>query len=175
MIQIVENHRLIREQGFSAGLSHSIGGPINNNVVTLLERSDHYETRPHEPFKPWGLPTLGKMKPKGITIESLLASTQVVTGSFVTATVRCHHKTGQPEVAIIIVACRYEGSTYKFLFGISGEFYSQISTCTTGDPVSIEAVNGSLLVNSMPVTRFYTRTVNGLVELVGNRWKMLTR
>ncbi|MHB8058294.1 MAG: thiolase family protein [Desulfuromonadaceae bacterium] len=175
MIQIVENHRLIREQGFSSGLSHSIGGPINNNVVTLLERSEHYETRPHEPFKPWGLPSLGKMKPKGITIESLLASTPVVTGSFVTATVRCHHKTGQPEVAIIIVACRYEGSTYKFLFGISGEFYSQISTCTTGDPVSIETVNGSLLVNSMPVTRFYTRTVNGLVELVGNRWKKMIR
>lgn len=175
MIQIVENHRLIREQGFSAGLSHSIGGPINNNVVTLLERSEHYEARPHEPFKPWGLPSHGKMKPKGITIESLLASTPVVTGSFVTATVRCHHKTGQPEVAIIIVACRYEGSTYKFLFGISGEFYSQISTCTTGDPVSIETVNGSLLVNSMPVTRFYTRTVNGLVELVGNRWKRLIR
>ena len=42
MIQIVENHRLIREQGFTAGLSHSIGGPINNNVVVLLERSDHY-------------------------------------------------------------------------------------------------------------------------------------
>ena len=175
MIQIVENHRLIRERGFSAGLSHSIGGPINNNVVTLLERSDHYETRPHEPFKPWGLPSLGKMKPKGVTIELLLASTPVVTGSFVTATVRSHHKTGQPEVAIIIVACRYEGSTYKFLFGISGEFYSQISSCSTGDPVSIESVNGSLLVNSMPVTRFYTRTVNGLVELVGNRWKMLTR
>jgi len=175
MIQIVENHRLIREQGFSAGLSHSIGGPINNNVVTLLERSDHYEARPHEPFKPWGMPSLGKMKPKGITIENLLASTPVVTGSFVTATVRCHHKTGQPEVAIIIVACRYEGSTYKFLFGISGEFYSQISTCITGDPISIETVNGSLLVNSMPVTRFYTRTVNGLVELVGKRWKKLTR
>lgn len=174
MIQIVENHRLIREQGFSAGLSHSIGGPINNNVVTLLERSEHFATRPHEQFKPWGLPSLGKMKPKGLTIESLLASTSVVTGSFVTATVRCHHKTGEPEVAIIIVACRYDGSTYKFLLGVSGEFYSQISACTTGDPISIESVNGSLLVNSMPVTRFYTRTVNGLVELVGNRWKVLS-
>ncbi|MDD2581425.1 MAG: thiolase family protein [Desulfuromonadaceae bacterium] len=173
MIQIVENHRLIREQGFSAGLSHSIGGPINNNVVTLLERSEHYETRPHEPFKPWGLPSLGKMKPKGLSIESLLASGAAVKGSFVTATVRYHHKTGHPEAAIIVVACRYEGSTYKFLFGISGEHYSQISTCKTGHPLSIESVNGSLLVNSMPVTRFYTRTVNGLVELAGSSWKIL--
>ena len=174
MIQIVENHHLIREQGFSAGLSHSIGGPINNNVVTLLERSDHYDTRSHEPFKPWGLPSLGKMKPKGVNMESLLASGPSVTGSFVSATVRCHHKTGHPEVAILIVACRLEGSVYKFLFGVPGEYYSQISACAAGDPVSIEAVNGSLLVNSMPVTRFYTRTINGLVELAGSSWKKLT-
>ena len=175
MIQIVENHRLIREHGFTAGLSHSIGGPINNNVVTLLERSEHFESRPHDPFKPWGMPTLGKMKPKGANLESLLASSGAKsTGSFVSATVRCHHKTGVPEVVILIVACSFDGSVYNFLFGISGEYYSQISTCATGDPVSIELVNGSLLVNSMPVSRFYTRTMNGLVELAGNSWKKLT-
>ncbi len=173
MVQIVENHRLIMDKGFSAGLSHSIGGPINNNVVTLLERSDHYDKRSHEPFKPWGLPSLGTMKPKGVNLESLLASGTAVAGSFVTATVRCHHKTGIPEIVILIVACRFEGSTYKFLFGISGEFYPQLSGCTTGDPVSIETVNGVLLVNSMPVSRFYTRTMNGLVELAGNSWKKL--
>lgn len=174
MIQIVENHRLIRDRGFSAGLSHSIGGPINNNVVTLLERSDHYDARSHEPFKPWGLPSLGKMKPKGVNLESLLASGPTVAGSFVSATVRFHHKTGHPEVVILIVACRLEGSIYKFLFGISGEYYCHISACAAGDPVSIETVNGSLLVNSMPVTRFYTRTINGLVELAGSSWKKLT-
>ncbi len=91
-----------------------------------------------------------------------------------TATVRCHHKTGHPEVVILIVACRFADSLYKFLFGISGEYYSQISACVAGDPVSIELVNGSLLVNSMPVTRFYTRTMNGLVELAGSSWKKLT-
>lgn len=174
MIQIVENHRLIREQGFSAGLSHSIGGPINNNVVTLLERSDHYDRRNHDSFKPWGLPSLGRIKPKGVTLETLLASGSTVTGSFVSATVRCHHKTGNPEVAILIVACRFKGAMYKFLFGLSGEYYSHISACIDGDPVSIEMVNGSLLVNSIPVTRFYTRTMNGLVELAGNSWKKIT-
>ena len=174
MIQIVENHKLIRDQGFSAGLSHSIGGPINNNVVTLLERCEHYDKRNHEPFKPWGFPSLGKMKPKGVNLESLMASGSAVTGSFVTATVRCHHKTGNPEVVILIVACRFEGSIYKFLFGIAGEYFSQISVCSAGDPVSIETVNGSLLVNSIPVTRFYTRTMNGLVELAGSGWKKLT-
>jgi len=173
MIQIVENHRLIREQGFSMGLSHSIGGPINNNVVTLLERSDHYETRPHESFKPWGLPSLGKMKPKGVNLESLLSSGSAVSGIFASATVRCHHKTGQPEVVVMIIACRFEGSTYKFLFGLPGEYYPQISGCTAGEPVSIEKVNGSLLVNSIPITRFYTRTMHGLVELAGSGWKKL--
>lgn len=174
MIQIVENHQLIRERGFTAGLSHSIGGPINNNVVTLLERSEQYDMRPHEPFKPWGLPSLGKMKPKGVTLEALLASSPVVTGSFATSTVRHNHKTGQPEVVILVVACRFEGSIYKFLFGISGEYFPQISSCSTGDPISIESRNGSLLVNSMPVTKFYTRTMNGLVELAGTSWKKLT-
>ncbi len=174
MIQIVENHRLIRDKGFSAGLSHSIGGPINNNVVTLLERRAHYESRPHEQFKPWGLPSLGKMKPKGVNLESLLASGTPATGTFVTATVRFHHKTGMPEVVILIVACRFEGSTYKFLFGISGEYYSQIAECAAGDSVYIERVNGLLLVNSMPVTRFYARTMNGLVELAGSSWRKLT-
>ena len=173
MVQIVENHRLIRERGFSAGLSHSIGGPINNNVVTLLERSDHYDKRSHAPFKPWGLPSLGTLKPKGVTIAALLASGTAVTGSFVTATVRCHHKTGLPDVVILIVACRFEGAAYKFLFGISGEFYSQLSGCNSGDPVSIETVNGMVLVNSLPVTKFYTRTMNGLVELAGSSWKKL--
>ena len=174
MIQIVENHRLIKEQGFFAGLSHSIGGPINNNVVTLLERNEQYEMRPHEPFKPWGLPSLGKMKPKGVNLGSLMASGSAVTGSFVSSTVRFNHKTAHPEVIILIVACRYKGSPYKFLFGVSGEYYAQISGCVTGDPVVIESVKGSLLVNSMPVTRFYTRTMNGLVELAGSGWKKLT-
>jgi hypothetical protein len=174
MIQIVENHRLIIEKGFAAALSQSIGGPINNNVVTFLERTNHYENRSHEAFKPWGLPSLGKMKPKGVNLSFLLSSAKQVTGSFVTATVRCHHKTGNPEVVILIVACRFEGTMYKFLFGISGEYYQQVSECVAGDPLSIETVNGSLLVNSMPVTRFYTRTMNGLVELAGSSWKKLT-
>lgn len=174
MIQIVENHRLIRERGFSAGLSQSIGGPINNNVVTFLERTDHYENRNHKAFKPWGLPSLGKMKPKGVNLQSLLNLSTIVRGSFVSATVRCHHKTGNPEVVILIVACRFAGSTYRFLFGISGEYYHQVSGCAEGDPVSIESVNGTLLVNSIPVTRFYSRTMNGLVEMAGSGWRKLT-
>ncbi|MEI6306502.1 MAG: thiolase family protein, partial [Deltaproteobacteria bacterium] len=174
MVQIVENHRLIREGGFTAGLSHSIGGPINNNVVTLLERSDHYHTRAHDPFKPWGMPSLGRLKPKGVTLDALLASRTPVEGSFVTSTARFNYKTGEPEAVIMIVGCRHEGATYKFLFGMDGEHYPEAAVFATGDKLLIERVNGSIMVNSIPVRKFYTRTINGLVELAGSSWKKLT-
>jgi acetyl-CoA acetyltransferase len=174
MIQIVENHRLIMGGSFKAGLSHSIGGPINNNVVTLLERSDHYHARPHEPFKPWGMPLLGSLKPKGVTLDALLVSGVPAEGAFVTSTARFNYKTGQPEAVILIVACRHEGATYRFLFGIDGEHYQQAAHFKAGDRLLVERVNGSIMVNSMPVRKFYTRTINGLVELAGSGWKKLT-
>lgn len=174
MIQIVENHRLIREEGFTAGLSHSIGGPINNNVVTLLERNDHYLSRAHEPFKPWGGPSLGRLKPKGVTMDALLGPGKQVEASFVTSTARFDYKTGQAEAVILIVACRHEGASYKFLFGIDGEHYPLTTHFKGGDQLSVERVNGSIMVNSMPVRKFYTRTINGLVELAGTGWKKLT-
>jgi len=173
MIQVVENHRLIREQGFGAGLSHSIGGPINNNVVTLLERSDQYHRRAHEPYKPWGLPSLGRLKPKNATLDALLAATPLVEGSFVTATARFDYKTGQPEVVILIVACKLEGVKYRFLFGIDGEHYDQVAGIEPGAPISVERQDDRVLVNRMPVRKFYTRTINGLVELAGSGWKRL--
>lgn len=173
MIQIVENHRLIRERGFSAALSHSIGGPINNNVVTLLERTGHYQLRSNDRFKPWGLPSLGKLKPKGITLDSVLAYGSPIEGEFVTATARFNHKSGHPELVILIIAYRHGGATHKFLFGVEGEHYPQISILNSGDPVSVELLNGSILVNSIPVRKFYTRTINGLVELAENSWKKL--
>jgi hypothetical protein len=174
MIQIVENHRLIRARGFAAGLSHSIGGPINNNVVVLLERSDHYRERPHEPCKPWGLPSLGRLKPKGVNIDALLAPGAPIEGSFVTSTARFDHRSGAPEAVILIIACRFEGATYRFLFGIDGEHYDQVARFSSGDPVSVERIDGAIMVNRMPVRKFYTRTINGLVELAGSGWKRLT-
>ena len=174
MIQIVENHRLIREQGFAAGLSHSIGGPINNNVVVLLERSDHYGARSTDPYKPWGLPSLGRLKPKGVNLETLLASGEPADGAFVTSTTRFDYKSGLPEAIILIVSCRFEGSKYRFLFGIDGEHYDQVAHFNSGDPVAIERVDGAILVNRMPIRKFYTRTINGLVELAGSGWKKLT-
>jgi hypothetical protein len=174
MVQIVENHRLIRQRGFAAGLSHSIGGPINNNVVVLLEQSGHYQTRKHEPYKPWGLPSLGRLKPKGVTIDALLATGKSVAGEYVTSTARFDYRSGKPETVILIISCRFEGVHYCFLFGIDGEHYDQVAVFNSGDPLSIERIDGAIMVNRMPVRKIYTRTINGLVELAGNGWKKLT-
>lgn len=175
MIQIVENHNLIRESGFAAGLSHSIGGPINNNVVVMLERDEHYQGRDHVPYKPWGLPLLGRLKPKNINLDSLLASGIPVEGIFVASTTRFNPKSQEPEAVILIVAFRFEGTNYKFLFGVEGIYYDQLCTLTDGDPVAIERVGGAILVNHIPVQKFYTKTLNGLVELAESGWKRLTR
>jgi acetyl-CoA acetyltransferase len=172
MIQVAENHRLIRERGFAAGLSHSIGGPINNNVVILLERSDHFRQRPHEPYKPWGLPALSHTKPREVSVESLMAG-EPVEGSFVTATTRFDYQTGEPLNTVMVVACRMSGIRYKFLFGISGEFYADIALMTPGDRLTLERQNGDILVNRMPVKRFYQRTIEGMAELAGAGWRRL--
>lgn len=174
MVQIVENHRLIRERGFAAGLSHSIGGPINNNVVVLLEQSGHYHSRRHEAYKPWGLPSLGHLKPKGVTIDVLLAEGKPIAAAFVTSTARFDHRSGKPEAVILIISCRFEGAKYHFLFGIDGEYYDQVAGFENNDPLSVERIDGAIMVNRMPVRKFYTRTINGLVEMAGSGWKKLT-
>ena len=174
MIQIVENHRLIRERGFDAGLAHSIGGPINNNVVTILERVTHMARRNHEPYKPWGLPSLGSLKPKGVTVESLLSTGTPVTASFVTTTTRFNYSSGIPEAVILIVACRCEKRTYRFLLGIDGEHHDTVSRFTGGEQLVLERGESGITVNRIPVKKLYTRTINGLVEFAGSGWKRLT-
>ena len=173
MIQVVENHRLIQDRGFKAGLSHSIGGPINNNVVILLERADHYRRRAPQPYRPWGLPSLGRLKPKEVTVENLLSSGGTIEGTFVTSTTRFDHKSGAPAGIVMIVSCRHDGGRYSFLFGVGGENYAEISRLVPGDRVSLERVNGEILVNRMPIKRFYQRTIDGLVEMAGTGWKKL--
>jgi hypothetical protein len=79
-----------------------------------------------------------------------------------------------PEAVILIVSCRSGGAKYRFLFGIDGEHYDQVADLRGGDPVTIERVEGAIMVNRMPIRKIYTRTINGLVELAGSGWKKLT-
>ena len=173
MIQVVENHRLIREEGFTAGLSHSIGGPINNNVVIMLERTGHFERRRHEPFRPWGLPSLGTPKPKHVTIDLLLAGGETVEGSFVTATTRFDHRDSAPLQTVLVVSSRIGGERYSFLFGIGGENYDKVAGLVPGDRVVLERSGSDILVNRATVKRFYRRTFEGFVELAGAGWRRL--
>jgi acetyl-CoA C-acetyltransferase len=173
MIQVVENHRLILSKGFDAGLSHSIGGPINNNVVILLEKEEHFRKRSPEPFRPQRLPQLGKIKPKEVTVEALLASEGAVEGEFVTGTTRFDHRTGEPLNTVLIVSCRAGDASCRFLFGVGGAAYPVVGSLVAGDRVRIERQDGSILVNRAPVQRFYRKTLTGLVDLAEAGWKKL--
>jgi len=173
MIQIVENHRLIINGRFRAGLSHSIGGPINNNVVVLMERTDRFERRSHEPYRPWGMPSLGRLKPKGVNLEALLADSGRCTGEFVSATVRYNYKSGTPEVAILIVACRHNGRKHRFLFGLEGSHAPEVMGLRPGDSVMIERLDSTIVLNKMPVRRLYRRTLDGLRAIAESGWKQL--
>jgi acetyl-CoA C-acetyltransferase len=174
MIQIVENHRLITEGRFRMGLAHSIGGPINNNVVTLLENTSHYLARPRPAAKPWGLPPLGRMKPKNLNVGELLSGNGEVEGRFLAATTRFDYKEGAAEEIVIIVSCLAAAGRYSFLFGIGGEHYAEMTRLKSGDPVRLERAGAEILVNRIPVRKFYRRTVDGVLELAGSGWKKLT-
>jgi len=174
MIQVVENHRLLQAGRFKGGLSHSIGGPINNNVVILLERSDSFNSRLPQRFKPWGLPRLGHLKPPGANLASLLAEGPCE-GTFVASTTRFDHRSAKPMNSILLVSCPTPEGKLTFLFGVGGEHYDLISAMERGDLVSLEMSGTDIMVNRIPVKRFYQRTMNGLVELAGSGWKRLTR
>ncbi len=172
MIQVVENHRLLVQNRFTAGLSHSIGGPINNNVVILLERADNHKKRSPKMYKPWGLPRLSHLKPTDITLNSLLANGSLE-GNFVTATTRFDHKSALPLNSILLVSCKHGQNSYTFLFGVSGEHHQQICSLIKGDRISLEMIGSDIMVNKIPVRRFYERTMHGLVELAGSGLKRL--
>jgi acetyl-CoA acetyltransferase len=173
MIQVVENHQMLLTRRFRAGLSHSIGGPINNNVVILLERSESHNARAPRPFKPWGLPKLGQLKPADAALDRIIGENGAE-GYFVTATTRFDHKSGAPLNSIVLVSCRSTAGRFRFLLGISGEHYADISRLGSGDRISLEKADGTYLINRIPTKRLYQRTVAGLVEMAGSGWRKLT-
>jgi hypothetical protein len=173
MIQVVENHQMLLSRRFKAGLSHSIGGPINNNVVILLERSDSHAARNPRSFKPWGMPSLGRLKPATAILERIIGA-EGVDGSFVTATTRFDHKSGAPLNTIVLISCNSEAGSFRYLFGVSGEHYASISHLKKGDRIHLEKTAGSFLINSIPAKRLYQRTLDGLVEMAGTGWRKLT-
>lgn len=173
MIQVVENHHLLLTRRFRAGLSHSIGGPINNNVVILLERNESYAGRNPRSFKPWGMPSLGRLKPAVATLERIIGPAGIE-GAFVTATTRFDHKSGAPLNTIVLISCSSAAGSFRYLFGVAGVHYAAISHLKKGDRIHLEKSAGTFLINSIPAKRLYQRTLDGLVEMAGTGWRKLT-
>lgn len=45
---------------------------------------------------------------------------------------------------------------------------------SAGDRVHIECHEGEILVNRIPVRRFYQKTIQGIMEKTGAEWNQLT-
>ncbi len=175
MVQVVENHRMLLDtEAYQMALAHSIGGPINNNVVTLLEKTDHFEQRDHWPFKPIGLPQLATMKPKGMVLETVLGKRERVKARFGFATTR-FNRAGEPLNSIVLLEQVNGHKGYEFLIGTGPGQYEKIHCMRPGQEIRLALQNGVLTLDEMPVMRLYHKTMEGIVEIADSAWHMFVR
>lgn len=176
MVQVVENHAMLLDNPtYQMALAHSIGGPINNNVVTLLEKSDHYATqREHKPFKPTALPKLAEPKPKGLSLETLFADRDRVKARFHCATTR-FAKDGTPRNSIVLLRAMVGRKRYAFLIGTGADEYGAIQRMHPGQEIRLARRDDGLTIDEVPVQRLYRKTMEGIVEIADSAWQMLIR
>lgn len=174
MIQVVENHRMINSGRYAAGISHSIGGPINNNVVILLEATDHYQQRPNIPYRPYDLPALSKMKPPEVRLESLFDGKSRKTVRLVAATTRHDYQSGEPQTTLLLFSARLDKLDYHFLIAVDPGARKALKGLAPGDRMLLHKSGEQVSVNDVPIRRFYRKTVGGFVELADTalkRWR----
>jgi len=176
MVQVVENHRLLLDTPeYQMALAHSIGGPINNNVVTLLEKTEHYESRQdHLPFKPKLLPKLAAPKPKGLTLETLFAERDRVKARFHCATTR-FNKDGEPLNSIVLLRVVIDRKRYEFLIGTGPGEYERIQHMRHGQEIRLGKRDERLTIDEVPVQRLYRKTMEGIVEIADSAWHLLMK
>ena len=176
MVQVVENHRLLLDTPeYQMALAHSIGGPINNNVVTLLEKTEHYESRlDHLPFKPKLLPKLAAPKPKGLTLETLFAERDRVKARFHCATTR-FNKDGEPLNSIVLLRVVIDRKRYEFLIGTGPGEYERIQHMRHGQEIRLGKRDERLTIGEVPVQRLYRKTMAGIVEIADSAWHLLMK
>ena len=175
MVLVVVNHRILLDtQAYQMALAHSIGGPINNNVVTLLEKTDHFEQRPRLPFRPKALPKLAEMKPKGMSLETLFVDHDRVKARFHSATTR-FNKDGEPLNSIVLHQADVGLKRYEFLIGTGPDEYEAVRRMRSGQEIRIEKRDGGLTIDEMPVQRLYRKTMEGIVEIADSTWSLLVR
>ena len=175
MVQVVENHRMLLDtDAYQMALAHSIGGPINNNVVTLLEKTDHFEQRDRWPFKPIGLPQLAQMKPKGMALETVLGERERVKARFGFATTR-FNRSGEPLNTIVLLQQVNGHKGYVFLIGTGPGQYEKIHRMRPGQEIRLALHDGVLTLDEMPVMRLYHKTMEGIVEIADSAWHMFVK
>ena len=175
MVQVVENHRmLLNTNAYQMALAHSIGGPINNNVVTLLEKTEHFEQRDRWPFKPIGLPQLAHMKPKGMSLEAVLGERERAKARFGFATTR-FNRAGEPLNSIVLLEQVNGHSGYEFLIGTGPGQYEKIQRMRPGQEIRLALHNGVLTLDEMPVMRLYHKTLEGMLDIADSAWQKFVK
>jgi hypothetical protein len=176
MVQVVENHQmLLQTPTYQMALAHSIGGPINNNVVTLLEKTEHYaEQREPRPFKPTVLPRLAEVKPKGMSLETLFAERHRVKARFHYATTR-FNRYGEPLNSIVLLQAVIGRKRYAFLIGTGPDEYETVQRMHPGQEIRLGRGEEGLTIDEVPVQRLYRKTMEGIVEFADSAWNMLIK
>lgn len=173
MVQIVENHQLLNSGQFQAALSHSIGGPINNNVVVLLENDTSYRERKPAACEPGEKIHLGQLKPTAITLETILGDEQRCVARLLVKTSRHNFRSGNIERTLLLVSTRYEKHDYRFLIGIDPQTAPALESLDTGDKMILQRLDGQLHVNDVPIRRLYKKTIEGVVDLADSAFRHL--
>jgi hypothetical protein len=176
MVQVVENHQmLLANPTYQMALAHSIGGPINNNVVTLLEKTEHYQhSGERRPFKPTVLPKLAEMKPKGWSLETIFAERDRVKARFQCATTR-FNRAGEPLNSLVLIQTAVERKRYELLIGTGAGQYENIHRMRPGQEIRLERKGDSLTLDEVPIQRIYRKTMEGLVEIADSAWNILVK
>jgi len=173
MVQIVENHQMLRDGQYQSALSHSIGGPINNNVVVLLETQQHFQQRRMVPYRPQKKPELGRMKPAEITLDTILGKEHKCTVTLLARTSMHDFRTGNPQKTLLIFSRKHEGERYRFLIGVAPESALSLAGLSQGDRIQLQRIDGEFTINDIPIRRFYRKTIAGVVEIADTAMRKL--
>ncbi|ADU65993.1 thiolase family protein [Desulfurispirillum indicum] len=173
MVQVVENHQMIRDGQFEAGLSHSIGGPINNNVVILLERTSHNHQRQPIPYKPVReeFPVLSAMKPEQVTLEALFSGKKEVMARLLSSTTRYNFRGETPMNSLLLFRARVDKKEYRFLIAVDPAALASIAPLEVGEKILLQRDADQVTINDIPVRRFYRKTLAGIMELADTAMK----
>lgn len=173
MVQIVENHRFLTSGRYQAALSHSIGGPINNNVVVLLETETGYRGRNPHTYQPSAIVPLGQLKPADVTLDTIMGDDLKCHARLLAKTTRHHFQSGAAERILLLITTRYDGSDYRFLIGVDPQAAIELEHLHSGDKIQLRKIDDSLHVNDVPIRRFYKKTIEGMVDLADTAFRHL--